>query len=127
MALILDTNAISAFVGGDADLLRVIETETDLSIPAIVFGEYLFGIQQSRFRAKYEQWLKANLPLFELLNVGAATARHYAGIRHELKTAGRPIPSNDIWIAALAREHRIRVLSRDRHFEAVSGLALLDW
>ncbi len=127
MALILDTNAISAFVEGDADLLRVIEAETDLSIPVIVIGEYLFGIQQSRFRTRYERWLDANLPLFDLLNISVATARHYAVIRHELKRAGNPIPSNDIWIAALAREHRMTVVSRDRHFEAVSDVSMLVW
>ena len=98
-----------------------------MAVPAIVLGEYLFGIHQSRLRIRYEQWLNANLPWFDLLRVGQETARHYAEIRRELKTAGRPIPSNDVWIAALAREHRLPLVSRDRHFQAVDDLRLLTW
>jgi len=127
VALILDTNAVSAFADGDKGLLQVIETEPDLSIPAVVLGEYLFGIYRSRFQARYEEWLNANLAFFDLLSIGPATARHYAVIRHELKAAGRPIPSNDIWIAALAREHGLPLLSRDGHFEAVRNLRTVGW
>jgi predicted nucleic acid-binding protein len=81
----------------------------------------------SGFHARYAQWLRANLPLLNLLVVGRGTAERYAQIRRELKTSGRPIPSNDLWIAALAREHRLPVVSRDRHFEAVRGLQLVTW
>jgi len=62
----------------------------------------------------YEDWLNANLGLFDLLVVGRETARCYAEIRRELKAAGRPVPSNDAWIAALGREHRRPVVSRSR-------------
>ena len=53
--------------------------------------------------------------------------RRYAELRRELKTAGTPIPSNDSWIAALAREHRLPVVTRDVHFQAIRGLHLLTW
>jgi tRNA(fMet)-specific endonuclease VapC len=127
MAVILDTNAFSAFADGDAGLLRAIGGQTDLALPMVVLGEYLFGVRQSRQRARYERWVNTALPLFDLLPVAQDTARHYAEIRAELKAAGRPIPSNDVWIAALARQHRMPVLSRDRHFEAVAGLRLASW
>jgi tRNA(fMet)-specific endonuclease VapC len=84
-------------------------------------------IHQSRFRARYQRWLHANLSLFDLLAVGVETARGYAELRRELKTAGTPIPSNDTWIAALAREHRLPVVTRDVHFQAIRGLHLLTW
>lgn len=125
--MILDTNAFSAFADGDAGLLRAIGGQTNLALPAVVLGEYQFGVRQSRQRARYERWVNAALPLFDLLPVGEDTARHYAEVRAELKAAGRPIPSNDLWIAALARQHRMPVLSRDRHFEAVAGLRLASW
>jgi predicted nucleic acid-binding protein len=127
LAVILDTNALSAFADGDAQLLRVIGKETDLALPVVALGEYLYGVHQSRQRARYERWVSATLPLFDVLPVGENTARHYAEIRGELKAAGRPIPSNDLWIAALARQHRLPVLSRDRHFQAVTGLRLVTW
>jgi len=69
VAVIFDTNAFSAFAEGDNKLLRAIGDETELALPAIVLGEYLYGIQQSRLRASYETWLKANLPFFDLLPI----------------------------------------------------------
>ncbi len=125
--MILDTNSLSAFADGDEGLLRIIKDQVDLAVPAIALGEYLYGIQASRSRARYEQWLNTNLPLFELLEVGRETAQCYAEIRRELKAAGQPIPTNDLWIAALAREHRLPLLSRGRHFEAVQRLRVLRW
>jgi predicted nucleic acid-binding protein len=127
VTVILDTNALSAFADGDKKLLPVIESEVSLALPVIALGEFLYGIHQSRLRERYEQWLRANLPLFDLLLIGAETARRYAGICGELKAAGLPIPSNDVWIAALAREHGSPLVSRDQHFRAVNGLRLLTW
>ena len=125
--MILDTNALSAFADGDNTLLPIIADATYLAVPIIALGEYLYGVQQSRYRARYEKWLDANLPLLDLLVVGRETARQYAEVRRELKAAGHPIPSNDVWIAALAREHRLPVVSRDSHFSLVQGLRLLSW
>jgi predicted nucleic acid-binding protein len=127
MALILDTNALSAFVDGDPDLRRTIEHETDLAIPSIVLGEYLFGVRESRHRGRYETWLRANASGFLMLAVKSSTAAHYAEVRSELKAAGRPIPTNDLWIAALAREYRSPLVTRDKHFGAVRGLKVLGW
>jgi tRNA(fMet)-specific endonuclease VapC len=76
---------------------------------------------------RYQRWLDVNLSLFDLLVVGRETAGRYAEPRRELKTAGTPIPSNDAWIAALAREHRLPVMTRDVHFQAIRGLNLLTW
>ena len=127
MAVILDTNALSAFADGDEKLLRAVENEDELALPAIVLGEYIYGIQQSRLRTTYETWLKANLPFFHLLPVVRETSERYSEIRHELKAAGTTIPTNDLWIAAMARHHRIRLVTRDRHFRAISGLHVLGW
>lgn len=52
---------------------------------------------------------------------------HYANTRHRLRLAGTPIPENDIWIAALALEHRQKILSNDRHFELVEGIERIGW
>jgi predicted nucleic acid-binding protein len=127
MALILDTNALSAFADGDRDLHLAIAGQPDLAMPAVVLGEYLFGIRQSRHRPQYERWLKTHLRLFSLLPIDSGTAGSYAEIRLELKAAGQPIPTNDIWIAALARQHAYALLTRDGHFEAVRGLRLIGW
>ena len=125
--MILDTNALSALAEGDAALLRVLERQPDLAVPAIALGEYLYGIRQSRFRLRYERWLNTSLSVLDLLEVGRETAQPYAEIRRELKAAGQPIPSNDLWIAALAREYNLPIVSRDRHFQAVRGVRLVTW
>ena len=127
MAVILDTNALSAFVNGDEKLLLAVKNEPEIAIPSIVLGEYLYGVQQSSLRVSYEAWIKKNLALFELLPVVRETAERYSDIRRELKAAGTPIPTNDLWIAAIARHHRMPLLTRDAHFRAVRGLEVVAW
>ena len=70
-------------------------------------------MHQSRFRVRYQRWQDANLSLFDLLIVGVDTARRYAELRRELKTAGTPVPSNDVWIGSPAREHRLPIVTLD--------------
>jgi len=125
--MILDTNALSAFVAQDAALLRVIRHTPELTLPVIVVGEYRFGISQSRHRADYEAWLERDLNLFSILSIVEETTRHYAAIRLELKRKGLPVPANDAWIAALARQHRLAIVSRHTHFDAVHDLERIDW
>jgi predicted nucleic acid-binding protein len=127
VALILDTNALSAFVDGDEGLLRAIEREAELAIPTIALGEYLYGIHQSRQRASYQTWIRTNLSFFDVLPVVRETAERYSEIRHELKAAGTPIPTNDLWIAALARQHQLGIVTRDAHFRAIRGLGVVAW
>ncbi len=125
--MILDTNALSAFVGGDAGVGEVLRRQDRAAIPAMVLGEFRYGIAGSRRRAAYEAWLTAHLPQFEVLAVTEETASAYAELRVELARTGRPIPANDAWIAALAMQHRLSVLSRDQHFDSVPRLRRVDW
>ncbi len=127
MGLILDTNALSAFVDGDKSLLPVLQSSSELSIPVIVLGEYLFGIRQSKLRKFYDQWLNSNLKYFEILTVDVKTTNYYAEIRQELKSAGCPISTNDLWIAAMVREHKQPLVTKDSHFDAVTGLTTVHW
>jgi len=125
--MILDTNALSAFVDGDAGVGDVLRVQIRAAIPAIVLGEFRYGIAQSKQRATYEAWLDSNLLHFDVLSVTDETAIAYAGLRVALKRSGRPIPANDAWIAALALQHHLPVLSRDAHFDVVPGLDRTSW
>ena len=125
--MILDTNALSAFIDGEPALETRLSLETSVAIPVIVLGEFRYGISGSRHRDKYEQWLTDHVPDFEILNVTEGTALVYARVRMSLKKIGHPIPANDVWIAALALQHRRPVLSRDEHFGAVPGLRRETW
>jgi tRNA(fMet)-specific endonuclease VapC len=125
--VILDTNALSAFVDGDVDVGKMLRTQARAAIPVVVLGEFLYGIAESRHRSAYEAWLTSHLQHFDLLEVTGETAVTYAALRVALKRSGRPIPANDAWIAALALQHRLPVLSRDQHFDAVPGLERKGW
>jgi tRNA(fMet)-specific endonuclease VapC len=96
-------------------------------LSAIVLGEYRFGIAHSLRRDQHESWLERLIAATRILAVGNQTSIHYAHIRAELKKAGRPFPSNDLRIAALARQHRTPLMSHDKNFEAVQHLMRMEW
>jgi tRNA(fMet)-specific endonuclease VapC len=125
--VILDTNALSAFVDGDAGVGEVLRSEPRAAIPVIVLGEFRYGIAPSRHRGEYEAWLDSNLPYFDILQVTEETAITYAGLRVALRRSGRPIPANDAWIAALGLQHNLSVLTRDEHFDVVPNLVRRSW
>jgi len=125
--MILDTNALSAFVDGDAGVGNVLRRQPRAAIPVIVLGEFRYGVAQSRQRSSYEAWLESHLVHFDVLPITEETAVVYAELRLALKRSGRPIPGNDAWIAALALQHRLPVLSRDEHFDSVANLDRRSW
>ncbi|HYM13667.1 MAG TPA: type II toxin-antitoxin system VapC family toxin [Bryobacterales bacterium] len=127
MGLILDTNALSAIGEGEPAAVAAAGRADQIAIPVIVLGEYEFGIARSRHRSHYERWLGEMLSVSRVLDIDEHTAARYAEIRIELKQAGAPIPSNDVWIAALCRQHAWPILTRDRHFDSVRGLERLVW
>lgn len=120
--MILDTNALSAVADSEPEAVRIFSHAASIELPVIVLGEYRFGISQSRHRNEYEKWLKELIAVTRILLVDQETSGHYAEVRAELKKAGQPIPSNDLWIAALSRQHRLPLMSQDRHFDAVRNL-----
>ena len=125
--MILDTNALSAAADDDPALIAILARVEQLAIPVIVLGEYRHGIAQSRNRASYESWLSGLLNDCLVLDVNEPTTHDYAQITLELKRKGKPIPTNDIWIAALCRQHSLPLLSRDRHFDLVAGTKRIGW
>jgi predicted nucleic acid-binding protein len=125
--MILDTNALSAFADDVRPVVQLIGAADELHVPAIVLGEYRFGVATSRRRREYEVWLARGRAFWNVLAVVEETATHYAAIRQQLKRGGVPLPANDVWIAALGRQHDLPILSRDAHFDAVSGLTRLSW
>jgi predicted nucleic acid-binding protein len=125
--MIVDTNALSAAADGNSAVIAILARADQMAIPVIVLGEYRYGIAQSRHRAGYENWLTGLLRDCLVLDVNEPTTHHYAEIILELKRLGKPIPTNDLWIAALCRQHSLPLLSRDRHFDLVAGTKRIDW
>lgn len=125
--MIVDTNALSAAADDDPAVVAILAGAQQMAIPVIVLGEYRYGIAQSRHRLSYERWLTNLLRDCLVLDIGESTTHDYANITLELKQIGKPIPTNDIWIAALCRQHSLPLLSRDRHFDLVTGTKRIGW
>jgi tRNA(fMet)-specific endonuclease VapC len=125
--VILDTNALSAFVDGDTGVGEILRTQARAAIPVIVLGEFRYGIAESRHRKAYESWLASQLRHFDVLAITDQTTIAYAALRVALKRSGQPIPANDTWVAALALQHRLPILSRDVHFDVVAGVRRTSW
>jgi predicted nucleic acid-binding protein len=125
--MILDTNSLSAFADGVEAVVSVVHSARSVALSVISLGEFRFGIAQSRHRLDYERWLRENLGFYGILTISEETASAYAEIRLELKQAGRPIPVNDLWIAAQCRQHDLPILSRDTHFDAVKDVRRVGW
>jgi predicted nucleic acid-binding protein len=125
--MIVDTNALSAAADSDPAVLAILGRAEQMAIPVIVLGEYRYGIAQSRRRASYESWLTGLLRDCLALDINEPTTQHYAQIVLDLKHLGKPIPTNDLSIAALCRQHSLPLLSRDRHFDLVAGTKRMGW
>ncbi|HET9399353.1 MAG TPA: type II toxin-antitoxin system VapC family toxin [Candidatus Acidoferrales bacterium] len=125
--MILDTNALSAIADGNEAAMELVGRAATIAIPVIVLAEYRVGIAQSRHHAKYETWLREWISAVQVLDVEDETAKFYAALALQLKRHGTPIPTNDLWIAALCAQHALPLLSRDRHFDVVAGLNRIAW
>jgi tRNA(fMet)-specific endonuclease VapC len=125
--LILDTNALSAAADEHPTIIAALGRVDELALPVVVIGEYRYGIAQSRHQSRYKRWLDNLISDCRVLDVNEGTTHYYAAINLELRRAGKPIPTNDLWIAALCRQHTLPVLSRDRHFDLVSDIQRIDW
>jgi tRNA(fMet)-specific endonuclease VapC len=93
----------------------------------VVIGEYRFGLLGSREREEREEWLQGLIRTVRVLAITETTAGYYAAVRHALKQQQLRIPPNDSWIAALALEHRLPVLTRDAHFENILEVVRVTW
>jgi len=122
--VLLDTNAYSAFMLGAAEVVDVVAHADKLYLNSIVLGELLGGFaagtRESKNRAELARFLDS--PRVEVLPVTAHTADSYALVYAGLRRKGRPIPTNDLWIAASALEHGAALLTRDAHFSQIDGL-----
>jgi tRNA(fMet)-specific endonuclease VapC len=124
MRVALDTNRLTDLFQGDAALAKCLGTCEQVSIPLVVLAEIKAGFLGGSQRGRNEALLQALLakPTVEVLLPGRETAEHYARLFVQLKRAGTPIPDNGLWIAALALEHDLLLITRDRHFEKIPQL-----
>lgn len=117
----LDTSAYSNFRRGNEEVASLLDRAELVGVPTIALGElrtgFLLGSKHRRNEAELEAFL--DNPVVEVFSVDSETSRHYAGIVAELRKAGTPVPTNDIWIAAIAARSGTTVLTCDDHFERI--------
>ena len=123
-SIVLDTNAYVAFKRGDDDIVAVIQRCPDLLICTTVLGELLAGFAAGTREARNREELSAFMqsPRVRTVVCGETTADNYALVFAALRRKGKPIPSNDLWIAASALEHGAGLLTLDVHFAEIDGL-----
>ncbi len=123
-SIVLDTNAYVAFKRGNEKIVTVIQRCSDLLICTTVLGELLAGFAAGNREARNREELSVFMqsPRVRTVVCGETTADNYALIFAALRRKGRPIPTNDLWIAASALEHGAGLLSLDIHFAEIDGL-----
>lgn len=125
--LCLDTSAYSHFRRGNEEVAATLDRAELVGVPTITLGELRTGFLLGSNRRRNETELDAFLdsPVVEILSVDAETSRHYAEIVAELRKAGTPVPTNDIWIAAAAARNGASVLTCDNHFERIGRVGAI--
>lgn len=128
MKVLLDTNAYTAFRRGDEAVVALVQKAERLVMSAIVVGELLFGFHAgSRFGENLdslEEFLDAEV--VDFVPVSLDTAHRFGILSRDLRRAGTPIPTNDVWIAAHVQETGSHLLSLDGHFDRIAGLPRLS-
>jgi tRNA(fMet)-specific endonuclease VapC len=129
MRLLLDSNAYSAMVRGRPEITDRVRQAEEVLLSLVVMGELLFGFHNgSRYqenRRILDEFLRN--PNVRAVTLTPLTAEHFGEIFTSLRKKGRPIPTNDIWIAAQAIETQSSLLSSDPHFGAVEGLSWISF
>ncbi|MBC7234027.1 MAG: type II toxin-antitoxin system VapC family toxin [Chloroflexi bacterium] len=124
---LLDTSIIIALFANDGMVKENLAQATEVFVPSIVLGELYYGVWKS---AQVEENLK-RVDEFAASNVVLAcdsgTARQYGAIKNALRTKGRPIPENDIWIAAISLQRDLTLVTRDTHFAEIENLRTVTW
>lgn len=123
---LLDTNVCIHILNREIDLAsRKPEGRAFLSVTVV--GEFLYGADKSRRRQENRSRVERLVEICPLIQHDLETARRYGAIKADLARAGRPIPDNDLWIAAVALQHGLTLATRDPHFDYIRNLATEAW
>ncbi len=124
---LLDTNLVVAALNGKQDAQDFLRGTPDVVLSATVVGELYFGAFKSVRVAANIGHLENFITKMTVLICDTETARYYGRIKNGLRAKGKPIPENDTWIAAVAMQHRMTLVTRDAHFDEIDGLTVARW
>lgn len=124
---LLDTNIVIAMVANEAAVQEEIRAAGEVYLAAPVIGELYYGARKSGRTAENVATIDLLTQRFPCLDCDLETAQCYGILRHQLQREGRPIPNNDIWLAAIAIQHDLTLVTRDAHFGEVDTLRVQRW
>jgi tRNA(fMet)-specific endonuclease VapC len=119
---LLDTNIIIALFADEAAVKSNLAQAEEVFIPSIAIGELCYGARKSRRSKENLERIDELVANTVSLGCDTETARYYGEVKDKLRLKGRPLPENDIWIAALALQHNLTLVTRDAHFQEVEHL-----
>lgn len=122
--LLLDTNIVIELFRGNQVVIAMLDKQENIYLPTAALGELYLGAYRSTNVSKKLQEIKSFLESCIVLYTDAITSDKYAVIKTALLNRGKPIPENDLWIAATALQYKIPLYTFDRHFEEVEGITL---
>ena len=124
---LLDTNIVIELFKGNEFIALSLNNHPLPNIPFAVLGELLLGAYRSSDSKKHLKQVNNFLTKCNVIKADNHTANHYALIKSALLKKGKPIPENDIWIAAVAQQHNLILITRDKHFNEIDHLLLDNW
>ena len=125
---LLDTNIVIGLFANESSIIEKIKTQpSSIFIPSIVLGELFYGAEQSSRKEENLKRVDALAQVSLILECDLETARLYGKMKSQLKAKGTPIPENDIWIGALAQQHGLTLVTRDKHFNNIETLQIESW
>ncbi len=125
--VLIDTNIYIEFMRGNREIAQILQKTEIIAFSVISIAELLAGFKNTKKEQNYLKELDSFLdsPRMLIYDIDSETSEFYAKIYSELKQTGTPIPTNDLWIASLALQHGIKLLTLDSHFKNVPGIFLL--
>ncbi|MFB6306149.1 MAG: type II toxin-antitoxin system VapC family toxin [Flavobacteriales bacterium] len=127
-SIIVDTNTYASFKRGNPFAVDIMKRAREIVFTPVVLGELYSGFNLSKKQkenlSEFNELLKNEK--VEMVNINETTSKYYANIYKELKYKGKPIPSNDIWIAASAMEFDFNVFSNDKHFNFINDIRVIS-
>ena len=126
-SVLLDTSVVIPHLRGDKVLSARLTQVASIHISWVVLGELRFGANRAVRQEEALAQVRAFLRTATLLMPDHGTAEYYGDLKAELARLGKPIPDNDLWIAAMARQYDLPLATRDAHFAQVPGLQTLAW
>ena len=124
---LLDTNIIIALFASEEVVRGSFAQAGEVFVPSIVVGELYYGARKSVRTTKNLSRIDELVAESAMMVCDAETAQHYGEVKNKLRLKGRPLPENDIWIAALALQHNLTLVTRDAHFQEIENLQVVAW